>query len=363
MREAKLAYYRNKFDSSTDNPKQAWKIVNDILGRKRKDTLINELKFENKKITSPQEIATTFNNYFSNFGRNIGYSNSSNNFGRDTFKKYISNASDDASFTFRFVNESKIFQLLSSLSISKSTGHDKIPAKVLKCSASIIASSLTKLFNYAIQTGSFPFDWKIAKVIPLHKKCDRTVPDNYRLISILPIISKAFEKILYEQLHEYLSANELLSERQFGFRRFHSTATALFDCTDEWYTNLDRGLFNLVVFLDLKRAFDTVNQDILLAKLQLYRIKNESYMLLKSYSSQRSQFCHVNGKSSSTNHITCRVPQGSILGPLLFLIYINDLPNCLKRTTARLFADDTNITASGKTIKEAEEALNSDFAI
>ena len=194
-----------------------------------------------------------------------------------------------------------------------------------------------------------------------HKKGSRSVLDNYRPISILPVISKIFENILYEQLYEYFTTTNLLSEQQFGFRRFHSTSTALLDCTDEWYVNMDRGLYNLAVFLDLKKAFDTVNHDILLAKLELYGIKNTPLMLFKSYLSDRSQKCQVNGELSTLKYLKYGVPQGSILGPLLFLIYINDLPNCLQHSTARMFADDTNITVSGKSIKEAEVAINADL--
>ena len=356
MREAKKVYYKSKFDKHQNNPKQAWRTINDILGRK-KDTTINELKLGNDTITSPMRMANCLNDYFTSIGGKIGDSCSDHTQNLN-FGNHMSDNLNTLEFTLHPVNESQIFRLLNNLSISKSTGCDKIPAKILKYSASVISPSLTNLFNSSIGMGIFPSEWKIARVVPLHKKGSRSVLDNYRPISILPVISKIFEKILYEQLYEYFTTNNLLSEQQFGFRRFHSTSTALLDCTDEWYVNMDCGLYNLAVFLDLKKAFDTVNHDILLAKLELYGIKNTPLMLFKSYLSDRSQQCQVNGELSTLKYLKYGVPQGSILGPLLFLIYINDLPNCLQHSTARMFADDTNITVSGKSIKEAEVAVN-----
>ena len=196
---------------------------------------------------------------------------------------------------------------------------------MIRMAAPAIADSLTYIFNQAITLAFFPDEWKIARVIPLFKSGHRNMPGNYRPISI-------------------------------GFRKSHSTSTALLDCTDEWYMNIDEKVFNLVVFIDLKKAFDTVNHGILLKKLKSYGIKGQALDLLRSYLPNRRQKCQVDRFVPRERSIECGVPQGSILGPLLFLLYINDLPECLKNTRPRLFADDTNLTASSHSIADIEIA-------
>ena len=215
------------------------------------------------------------------------------------------------------------------------------------------------IFNQAITLSSFPDEWKIARVIPLYKNGQRNIPGNYRPISVLPAISKVMERILYDQLYSYLTTFELLSDSQFGFRKSHSTASALLDCTNEWYVNLDRKMFNLVVLIDLKKTFDTVDHQILLRKLELYGIKGQALTLLRSYLTNRNQKCQIKNSFSSERQIKCGVPQGSILGPLFFLLYINYLPHCLNKTKPRMFADDTNLTASANSLTDLE--ANSDL--
>ena len=213
----------------------------------------------------------------------------------------------------------------------------------------------------SIATDRFPMEWKVARVTPIKKKGQRTMLDNYIPISILPVVSKLVERILYDQMCDYLKKQNILSERQFGFRQFHSTTTTILDCTNEWYINMDRGLYNIVVLLDLKKAFDTVNHDIIFRKFERYGFGNKALDLLSNYLTNRTQGCQLNRMLSDQRGITCGIPQGSIIGPLLFIIYINDLPNCLIHTTPRMFADDTSLTAVGKILIEAEEIANKDL--
>ena len=218
------------------------------------------------------------------------------------------------------------------------------------------------IFNRSIITGIFPNEWKCAKVVPIHKQGKRNCVDNYRPISIIPVVAKVFERIIYDQLHLYLSENKLLTNCQSGFRGLHSTVTALLEATNEWAHNIDHGNINAVLFLDLKKAFDTVDHEILLGKLNAYGISGVAGNWFRSYLSERQQMCCVNGHSSNSHFLRCGVPQGTILGPLLFLIYINDLPNCLVHSRARVFADDTNLTYASNNIYDINHNFNEDLA-
>ena len=186
----------------------------------------------------------------------------------------------------------------------------------------------------------------MAKVFPLYKKDDRTDAQNYRPISVLPAISKICERVVYDQLYRYLNSNGLLTKDQSGSPSLHSTVTALLHLTNNWYLNIDKGMTNLIVLLDLAKAFDTVSHNILLKKLELYGLKGVTLDWFSSYLSGRQQQCVVEGCVSKPRLLSCGVPQGSVLGPLLFLIYINDLPGCLLHTEAHMYADDTTIYAS-----------------
>ena len=185
---------------------------------------------------------------------------------------------------------------------------------------------------------------------------------NYRTVSILPAISKILERLVFNQLYKFLNDNSLLSKHQLGFRPKNSTLTALIQMCDEWYQNMDNRKLNGVVFLDIPKAFDLVDHQILLRKIKTqFGLRNIEFDWFAPYLTNRGQVCIINGSISSSKIIKAGVPQGSILGPLLFLFYINDLPECLQRTTPCLYADDTQIFASSANYGELIDSLNHDL--
>ena len=244
---------------------------------------------------------------------------------------------------------------------NKAIGLDKISARLLKCAAHTIAPSITKLLNVSIRSGRFPELWKCSKITALFKSGDRTNASNYRPISILPTLSKILEKAVHTQLYDYLDVNNMLSNKQFGFRRSFSTVSALSSFADEVLLNMEQGKLCGAVFLDLTKAFDTVDHGLLLSKLSAIGVRHSALQWFQSYLSNRKQRVCCGNELSEELPITYGVPQGSILGPLLFIIYINDLPNVLKFSCASLYADDTVVYCYGSTPQDVRDMLNEDL--
>ena len=191
--------------------------------------------------------------------------------------------------------------------------------------------------------GTFPSILKIGKITPIFKKDDEQLLENYRPISTLPIFGKIFEKLIYSRLYGFFASNGILNKNQFGFRQGHSTSHALNYWINHIQKAIKKGNHVLGIFIDLSKAFDTIDHDILIKKLENYGIRGVALELIKRYLTDRTQYVNVLGESSEKLHVLFGVPQGSCLGPLLLLIYINDLPNISIDTNFVLFADDTNI--------------------
>ena len=250
--------------------------------------------------------------------------------------------------------------LLSSLNTRKATDPDNIPLRLLKESAHSLAPPLTNIINSSFNTGLYPVGWKHASVKPLHKSGVRCDLFNYRPISLLPTCSKIIEQTAQKQLASHLERNHLLHPLQSGFRSKHSMASTLLRTVDEWYRSLDSGMMIGVLFLDVAKAFDTVDHSILLSKLPSYGLSSSTINWLTSYLSDRTHSTTINGATSTPLTIKCGVPQGSILGPNLFSIHINYLPSiCTSNTTTVLFADDATIYVIGSTVPEISHTLSS----
>ena len=268
----------------------------------------------------------------------------------------------NTTFQFGGVSEAFVERELKKLKRNKSTGIDDLPPGMLKDLASVIAKPISYIINLSLRTGQVPTDWKIARVVPVHKSGSTTDVNNYRPISVLPVISKIMERAVHRQLMDYLERNRLLSDKQFGYRSKRSTelATALF--IDSIRRSGDNGLLSGAVYLDLSKAFDTLDHGRLLEKMKSYGISGSALTWFTDYLFQRSQVVKLGQELSDSRPLTCGVPQGSILGPIMFLLFFNDFEDCLQHSNVVQFADDTVIYLSSKSINEIEDNLNEDLA-
>ena len=355
---AKKRYYQQLIIDNKNNPKRTWEILNEVMGRggKSATSKLKLAEIDGHLTSDSREIAEGINKYFINVGSELESKIPTSNIDPCSYLRgdYID------SFYLSPTSPVEIFNCLNKLKNS-SSGHDKLKPEIIKIISDHISLPLSFIFNMCFEQSIFPVDLKKANVTPIHKAGDPSIFSNYRPISVLPVFSKILERLLHSRLIKYFDEKEIISDSQFGFRKGYSTEIALSYSIDRITSELDNKKNVIGIFLDFKKAFDTVNHEILLRKLSHYGVRGNANQLLRSYLSQRTQSVILNQITSDSDSIDCGVPQGSILGPLLFIVYLNDFHNALTSSFPLMYADDTNIFISGKDIDALSNHCNSEL--
>ena len=366
IRNAKILYYNDLFTKFKDDIKKTWDTIKTVMHKKKNKKHIPEcLIIDGSEITDKITIAEKFNDFFVNIGPKLAANIKTAD--KKEFSSYLTQKIQHR-FVFKPLAVGDISKIISKFESKTSTGHDNLSMKIFKIIYPSVLDSLTCIINQSLSRGIFPSSLKVAKVIPLFKKGDEKVLDNYRPISLLPVISKVFEKCVFNQLYDYFQKYKLFYKSQYGFRKAHSTELACLELVDRIFEELDKGELPLAIFIDLSKAFDTLDHQILLAKLKYYGLHGTSLEWFNSYLTDRSQFVQIDNTNSQRKNIKTGVPQGSILGPLLFIIYMNDIQFASSVFKSILYADDTNLispisvfSAHSSDIKMTSANINSEL--
>ena len=357
-RADKKAYYDKRLAKCGDDAKNYWRVINSVVG-KRKEKL-ESLKVEDvsHRVDGNEKfLADKINNYFCNIAKKL-----SEKVTRTGLDENVGLGNrNSSSFGFVGFTESAVYNAIMSVANKDSAGEDNIKIEVVKECAVLLVAPLTYLFNRSVQDGIFPTVLKTAVVVPVYKGGDKTEMTNYRPIALLSVFSKVFEILMKERILSFLTQNNFFGEKQFGFLPKKCTDDALVSQITEITENLEDGMKVAAVYLDITKAFDTVNHNILLNKLENCGFRGSILQWFSTYLKNRFQVVKLNGVMSDRIGIDSGVPQGSTLGPLLFLIYVNDLVKMNLRGSLYSFADDTAAVYVAKTKNELLEKINEDM--
>ena len=336
-------------DSAT-SAKMYWSILKALLNNKE-IPCIPPLFHEGKYVIDFKKKAELFNSFF------VKQCSIIQNSSKLPFTLNKKTNNSISSITF---NRNDIAAIIRSLDPNKAHGYDMISIRMLKICDKSICKPLELIFQSCIKHGKFPNEWKMANVVPVHKKSDKQILENYRPVSLLPICGKVFERLMYNSLFEYFIQNNLISPYQSGFKPGDSCTNQLISITHKIYQSFDDGFEARGVFLDISRAFDKVWHDGLIYKLKQNGVAGDLLDTLTNFLKERKQRVVLNGQYSTWSNVEAGVPQGSIFGPLLFLVYINDLPENLV-SNPKLFADDTSLFSVIRNKHLSAQNLNEDL--
>ena len=364
IKSAKRDFFENQVNENRFNSKALWKSLSQLgYSQKMKQKLKIGIEIDGDICFEDSKVADEFNKFYTTVAEKLvsKLPTPRNQFdGNHVSNFYKGKGVKNDSFQLSEVSEDVVLKHLQGINPTKSTGLDKLPARFLRDSAPGISKQITFIINLSIQSNTVPANFKKAKVVPLFKKDNKFDVGNYRPVSILSTLSKVLERVVYDQTEKYLVDNNLLYEYQSGFRAKFSTDTCLIYLNDYLKQFVSNGNYVGMVLIDLRKAFDTVNHSILCDKLKSVGLSDSSVEWFRSYLDNRTQSVEVNGSMSDVCNVTCGVPQGSILGPMLFNIYVNDMCSAVG-CKLLLYADDSALIVSDKSAKVVEETLSTEL--
>ena len=357
VRTAKANFYQSAFSQSNNNMKKNWNLLKNLLGTNKTKNEIEKIAVDGHEYTDPTGVADQFNNYFCSIADDIAAELP------PVTGMPVSNTQQINNSLFLFpVTIDEVEIIINNLK-NTNTGLNSIPVKIFKQLTPLLVPTICMIINISFSKGIFPDVLKIARITPVFKKGDRQACGNYRPIASLPFLSKIYERAMANRLLEYLNKYSILHNAQFGFLKGKSTSDAIHYLTDFIYKNLNEYKYTINVQIDLRKAFDTVDHCIFLEKIVKYGIRGLPHQLIKSYLTNRNQYVSIKGYKSDLKDITIGVPQGSILGPIFFLLFINDLPNCSEVLKSTLYADDTTLSIAHNNFNTACNLLNTELKL
>ena len=384
IRQSKADFIKNQLSLNEGNSSKFWRLIKDVMPDSRNKKQSTTIKLLNEGQEIPEDFVPTFiNNLFTEVGNvaasdqldkcppTVKSENSIPNVDSDNDdSKSDGDESGDETeldeesvpkFKLKNVRKTEVLSLISKINISKSSGMTQISSGIVKDSLQVLLSEITWLFNFSLKTETFPTHWKKALIIQIPKTGDPLLVNNYRPISLLPLPGKVLEKLIHTQLTDHIEENNLISNNQFGFRKQRATTHAITQFLNQVYTNINKSALTAAIYIDFRKAFDCVQHKVLIDKLGTLFLDETTISWINNYLTNRTQRTLANNKFSPYRNITQGVPQGSILGPLLYIIYANDISECTKKSGYTFYADDTVIYTTKKNMSVAAKDLQQDL--